>query len=84
MATIYNTTDGPIPVDAEGRVVGAHQHRPDVDLGVVSAHIANGNLVDTTAPEPAAAERAVEATDEATPAATPKTTKARQRATEEE
>lgn len=46
-STIYNTTDGPLIVDDEGRTLGGREHRPDVDVKAepVASHIAAGRLV---------------------------------------
>lgn len=47
---IYNTTDGPLIVDAEGHVLAAHDSTrvKSVDDEPVAGHIEAGRLIDTT------------------------------------
>lgn len=63
MGSIYNSTDGPLIIDRAGRVLGAREHRDDVDVedSPVAGHIAAGRIVivdtspaddDATDPEP--------------------------------
>lgn len=51
MAAIYNTTDGPLVVDREGRVLGSRDHADGVDVTAepVAGHIAAGRLIVTSA-----------------------------------
>lgn len=58
-STIYNTTDGPLVVDDEGRVLGGREHRDGVDVQAepVASHIAAGRLVVVDTPTPAKRRR---------------------------
>lgn len=61
-STIYNTTDGPLIIDRAGRVLGAREHRDNVDASSspVAGHIAAGRLIELEAQ--ADAEAPVEST----------------------
>ena len=47
MATIYNSTDGPLIVDRAGRVLGARERLEDADVSAspIAGHIAAGRIV---------------------------------------
>ena len=47
MATIYNSTDGPLLVDRAGRVLGARERLEDVDVSSspIAGHIEAGRIV---------------------------------------
>lgn len=47
MATIYNSTDGPLLVDRAGRVLGARERLEDadVDSSPIAGHIKAGRIV---------------------------------------
>lgn len=68
--TIYNSTDGPLIVDDEGRVLEGRTHRSecDVELAPVAAHIAAGRIVVVEEPEAQADDASDEATTDETPA----------------
>lgn len=63
-ATILNATDGPLPYDRAGRVLGARETMPGLDetASPVSGHIAAGRFVVVTQ-EPGAIAEAVEDDD---------------------
>lgn len=47
MATIYNATDGPLPHDDEGRILGARTHlrTDDATTGVITEHVEAGRFI---------------------------------------
>lgn len=47
MATIYNSTDGPLIVDRAGRVLGARERLEDADVSSspIAGHIEAGRIV---------------------------------------
>ena len=55
MATIYNTTDGPLAIDRAGRVLGGRERRDvdDVDGSPLAGHLKAGRILvlDTTEDE---------------------------------
>lgn len=49
-ATVYNTTPGPLVIDAEGHTVAGHDRRDNVDTdGPARALLDTGLLLDVTA-----------------------------------
>jgi len=51
MATIYNSTDGPLIIDPDGHILGGREHRKDVDVDLdpAKAHVAAGRVIVTKA-----------------------------------
>lgn len=53
MGSIYNSTDGPLIIDRAGRVLGAREHRDNVDVEAspVAGHLTAGRVIDTSKAE---------------------------------
>lgn len=57
-ATVYNTTPGPLVIDAEGRTVAGHERRDNVDTdGPAGRLLDAGLLLDVTEKAPSSSRR---------------------------
>lgn len=58
---VYNTTDGPLLIDADGRALGGREHgEADVKTNPAKRHVSAGRLIqtDTIKPGPAPVKEA--------------------------